>query len=101
MLAALARLLSAIARLTLIVVISVVAGLTVAFVSRNIHGDVLEVLALYATFAVPLIVAWLLLRAMYPSRSRAADPPDVGVLDNANAANNDKRQGPAERCLLR
>ncbi len=64
MLTALARLLLAVVRLSVIVALSVMAGLAVALASRNIEGDVLQLFALFATFATPVIVAWLLFRTI-------------------------------------
>lgn len=61
---ALARLLSKSVRLAVIVALSVMVGLAVAFASRNLKGDVLQVLALFATLAAPVSVAWLLFRMM-------------------------------------
>jgi len=95
MLIALARLLAALVRLTAIVALAVMAGVAVALASRNMNGDVLEIVALFATFAVPVVVAWFLFRAIPPLSSEATDPPDVRVLDNGNEANNEQPQGPA------
>ncbi len=104
MLTALARLLSELVRLTVIVALSVTAGLAVALATRNVEGDVLEILAFFATFATPVIVAWLLFRTLPPFSRRPTDSPVARVLDNgkdSQDANNEQPQNRAARDHLR
>jgi hypothetical protein len=98
MLTSLARFLSGAVRLIVIVAMSVVAGVAVALASRNMQGDVLQLLALFATFALPISVAWLLFRLMSPVFSRSTGLRHECVLENrktSQGANGQQRHGPA------
>jgi hypothetical protein len=105
MLTALARLLSGAVRLAVIVACSVMAGLAMAFATRNVEGDVLGVFALFATFATPIIVAWWLLRTIPPLCRQATDSLDVRVPfangNDSHDTNNEQSQSPSARDHLR
>lgn len=69
---ALVYLLSQMVRLTAIVAASVAAGLLVAYGNYvlDLDGDVAGIVGLFATFTVPIIVAWRLSRMKSGERMR-------------------------------
>jgi hypothetical protein len=90
MLKAMSRLLSELLRLTAIVAGSVISGLVVALLSRNVEGPLLEIVAFFAVFTIPVTVAWLLFRtipssyrnAVHPGSETQGDGRDEGHADH-------------------
>lgn len=93
-------LLSQIVRLTAIVVVSVIAGLVVAYVNYvlDMDSDMAGVVGLFATLTVPIVVAWLLLQARPFFQSQAANSEDTLELHGTIEPPTDKtehKEGPA------
>jgi hypothetical protein len=82
----LARHLAEFVRLSVIVAISVIAGLAVAVAGHRAEAesDALGIVLFFATFAVPVTVAWFLLRTIPRMSGRSAESPVVRVQHDGN-----------------